>query len=284
VLNGTVVGPGPIGRECVSIDFSHHGDPLDIRHFRVAFSTYQFHRLRPDIFGPAVRQTVPPLAAVPRGRRSVGALLLGGRDLAAGLRASGRQQTALPDVTTGVRALVERYAASTLAAFHRTFYHPPVAPAPPAHDAWHTLQPCVRSPLDEPNDRLLKPEFLQHVVRVLMAQGVRAPDIAALVRTKYEDDHGWGDRWTRMDPRARAEFDVRVFAGLVATGQDSLIDLNCVSAQEKGLCPGVPCLFDLRLHHAALRHVQASLEPDPPPAPPTIPTTAGGNPAREIHA
>ena len=51
VFNGTIVGTGTIGRECVSIDFSHGGDPLDVRHMRSAFSAYQWHLLRPDISG-----------------------------------------------------------------------------------------------------------------------------------------------------------------------------------------------------------------------------------------
>jgi hypothetical protein len=49
-----------------------------------------------------------------------------------------------------------------------------------------------------------------------------------------------------MDAQTRAEFDVRVFAGMVATGMDEGIDFNCRSAQEKGLCPGAGCTHDLR--------------------------------------
>jgi hypothetical protein len=49
-----------------------------------------------------------------------------------------------------------------------------------------------------------------------------------------------------MDAQTRAEFDVRVFAGMVATGLDEAIDFNCRSAQEKGLCPGAVCTHDLR--------------------------------------
>jgi len=45
----------------------------------------------------------------------------------------------------------------------------------------------------------------------------------------------------------RAEFDVRVFAGLNAAGVDRGVDFNCRSAQEKGLCPGRPCPLDLRV-------------------------------------
>jgi len=54
VLNGTNVGFGAGGREAVSIDLSSAGDPMDVRHMRVAFGGYQLHRFRPDAFGPEV--------------------------------------------------------------------------------------------------------------------------------------------------------------------------------------------------------------------------------------
>jgi hypothetical protein len=47
--------------------------------------------------------------------------------------------------------------------------------------------------------------------------------------------------------RTRAEFDVRVFAGLVATGLDRMVDFNCVSAREKNICPDVGCPHDRRV-------------------------------------
>ena len=68
----------------------------------------------------------------------------------------------------------------------------------------------------------------------------RAPSFAA------GEDFDWGDRWIWLDARTRAEFDVRVFAGLLAAGLDRGVDFNCRSAQEKELCPGTPCRYDLR--------------------------------------
>ncbi|HET9265360.1 MAG TPA: hypothetical protein VFO14_20075 [Vicinamibacterales bacterium] len=67
VLNGTVVGPDVYGRECTSLDLSYAGDPLDIRHLRVAFGAYQTHRLRDDITAHPAICTLPPLVAVPLG-------------------------------------------------------------------------------------------------------------------------------------------------------------------------------------------------------------------------
>ena len=251
VLNGTTVGAGLVGREAVSIDISHVGDPVDVRHARAAFSAYQFHHLRPDIVGPAISQAVPPLVALPRRRQPLMAMLSSGRSFAAGLDLSRRHPASLPDVTAGVAELLRHYEASSLAAFHREFYR---TPTPAGRDVrLAALPPCAAAALDQPNDRLLKPEHLQHVVRVLLARGWDPASIAALVRRKYEEDHQWADRWTRMDPRSRAEFDVRVFAGLIATGLDSLVDFNCVSSQEKQLCPRLECRFDLRIDRERLQ-------------------------------
>jgi hypothetical protein len=255
VFNGTAVGrTSPAGRECISIDFSHVGDPLDIRHVRMAFSTYQWHRFRPDIFGEAVASRTRPLAVLPRQRQSLMALLLRGRELGAARRIAHRVEMTIPDARFGVGQLLARYRTSALASFHRTFYRDRAeARRPPPSLSLSELPPCVSSCLRQPNDLLLKPEHIQHLVRALMSRGWQAAEIARLVEAHYAADHQWGDRWTmRMNPRSRADFDVRVFAGLVATGRDRLVDLNCVSAQEKGLCPGYGCRHDLRVDRERL--------------------------------
>ena len=246
VFNGTVAGTGRVGRECVSIDFSHVGDPLDVRLMRLPFSTYQWHRFRPDIFGP-VAASLPPLAAIPRTRSSLLGLLTGGRTLEAAVRIAGDTDVRLRSIDTGIDDVLTVYQRSPLGAFHRDFYAERQRSAfQPLVARPADLPPCASAPLAQPNDLLLKPAHLQHLVRVLLARGCRPAAIAAIVQSAYEADHGWGDRWSRMDRRTRAEFDVRVFAGMIATGADTLVDFNCVSAQEKGLCPGAACTFDLR--------------------------------------
>ena len=246
VFNGTAVGTGVVGRECVSIDFTHVGDPLDVRHMRLPFSTYQWHRMRPDIFGP-IAPSQPPLAAVPRSRSSLMTLLSAGRGLEAGVQAAARSDVRLPSIAAGLEQLLSAYVESPLAAFHRDFY---AARQTDGTDAVAVdaadLPPCVATALAWPNDLLLRPEHVQHLVRVLMARGWQPAAIAAVVESAYRADHDWGDRWSRLDARTRAEFDVRVFAAMIATGLDTLVDFNCVSAQEKGICPRVGCLFDLR--------------------------------------
>lgn len=249
VLNGTVVGGGLGGRAALSIDLSFMGDPLDVRHIRVAFGGYQLHRLRTDIVGPAVASTVPEMAAIPRGPRAGLLPSLRARQLhhAAGLARRGRVE--IPVVTAGVERLLELYRASALARFHRTFLSGAREPQDLAllegRARAAALPPCVEWPLDQPNDLLLQPAFIQQVTRALLASGWQAWEIAALVRSRYEGDFGWGTRWTRLDAATRAEFDVRVFAGLAVTGVDEAVDFNCVSAQEKGLCPGGGCTVNL---------------------------------------
>lgn len=253
VLNGTVVGSGRLGRECASIDFSYAGDPLDVRHIRVLFSTYQWHRMRPDIFGWLTSSDVPPLVTLPRGRVGLLRMLERGHGLAAGL-ALAHVPAPMPDVSAGVAAAIDAYEASPLAAFHRDFLdrrarHAGTVPAPDTS----LLPPCVVAPLERPNDLLLKPAHLQHLVRGLMARNWDPADVAVLVASAYRDDHHWGTRWSWMDAETRADFDVRVFAGLLSTGHDALIDFNCVSAQEKDLCPRMRCDRDLRDERDRLR-------------------------------
>jgi hypothetical protein len=247
VFNGTIVGNrGLVGRECASIDFSHAGDPLDVRHVRTAFSTYQWHRLRPDIFGARAAADIQPTAVVPR--RSLLSILTGARDLDSARRTAPRVRASVPDVARPLQRLLAAYMTSPLADFHRAFYADlqSLDVEVPAIDLAQ-LPPCVAASLTRPNDLLLKPEHIQHLVRGLMSRGWPPAQIARLVQRAYEEDHGWGDRFhSRMCAQTRAEFDVRVFAGLIATGADALIDFNCVSAQEKDLCPHAGCRYDLR--------------------------------------
>ena len=252
VMNGTTVGSGFVGRECVSIDFSHVGDPMCVRHVRMGFSAYQWHRARPDIFGPEVAD-LPPIAALPRPQSSLEAFLLHGRDLPAGVRVAATTSNALPDISAGLRRALEGYCGSALAMFHSEFAAERRDGAAVRADLPADLPPCLRCALDQPNDLLLKPEHVQNLVRGLMARGWTGSEIARVVEQEYTRDHGWGDRWTHLDPRTRADFDVRVFAGLIATGRDRLIDFNCRSSQDKGVCPYVGCAHDLREDRDRLR-------------------------------
>ena len=256
VLNGTAVGPGLAGRDCVSIDLSCYGDPLDVRHIRVAFGAYQKHRFRPDVVGVRAATEVPPLVAVPR-CGALAPLPMDARDVRHAARAARTGSAALPDAGDGAGRLVDAYLRSSLAEFHRGFYATRRRSPAGRDELFHAvplaaLPHCVARPLPAPNDLLLQPARVQHVTRWFLADGVAPRDIAALIQSRYEGDFDWGERWRMRDAETRAEFDVRVFAGLVATGVDGAVDFNCRSAQEKGLCPSDPCVHDLRVDQQRL--------------------------------
>jgi hypothetical protein len=257
VLNGTEVGAGGAGREAISIDLSEYGDPVGVRQLRVAFGTYQSHRIRPDVFGAPAAESVPILVAVPRRGRPLSWMLEHARSTRQAAALARTESAAVPIVTTGVGNLLTEYESSELRRFHRDFR----AITPHAPAAWADtydrieeggLPPCVGTSIRHPNDALLKPTVLQHVTRFLMAEGWHPRHIAGLVWSKYAREYAWGERWHRLDPAARAEFDVRVFSGLVAMRLDEAVDFNCVSAQEKGLCPGISCTHDLRVDRRRL--------------------------------
>ena len=257
VVNGTVVGAGLVGRECVSLDLSAAGDPMDVRYIRVAFGAYQKHRFRPDRTGNRAASELPPLIAVPRRSNAPAPFVTQARTFQHAARAARSRSAMLPVVTNGVRALLDAYYPSALARFHRSFYAAPRRRVDECEALFRSvdlsaLPTCVARPLSAPNDLLLQPACIQHVTRWLTAEGMPARDIASLVRARYAADFGWGGRWSWLDAETRAEFDVRVFAGLLATGLDGAIDFNCRSAQEKGLCPVSHCERDLRVDRARL--------------------------------
>ena len=251
VLNGTNVGEGEEGREAVSLDLSFAGDPADVRHMRVAFGAYQSHRFRPDIYGPEVA-ALDPIAAVPRGERTLVEMLEIGRHPIGAAAVAESCKAQIPVAAAGLELLASDYTRSSLAAFHRQFFATPPHPPsswPETYDRFDLAQvpPCVAVPLATPNDWLLKPEYLQHVTRFLISQGWAPRHVAGLVWSKYAQDCNWGERWRYLSPRSRAEFDVRVFAGMLITGLDRCVDFNCRSTQEKIICPGTGCPHDLRV-------------------------------------
>ena len=262
VIDNVEVGDTAGGRRSLSIDITSFGDPLDVRHLRVAFGAYQKHRFRPDLFG-AEAARLPPLAVVPRAGRPLEDVIERGRSLAAAATLAAVSRFEIPNVESGLLDLVAAYRASALAGWHRDFY----AVTPHPSTAWAdtygrldpaSLPPCVAAALEHPDDLLLEPTHLQLLVRTLMARGWHARHVAGLVRSYYERPTFWPRHWERVDPATRAEFDVRVFAGLIATGLDAGVDFNCVSNQERGLCPGRPCRHDLRNDRDRLLERRAS--------------------------
>jgi hypothetical protein len=245
-LAAVEVGPGPGGREVAVLDLSAYGDPLHRRTLRVPFSPYLRPLRRPPGEPPADR---PPLVVLPL-RGSETATLAAARDRRAVAAEARRSRALIPDGAAGTGRLLDAYQRSPLAAFHDAFYRTPLQPV--GH--WDAifrrlldgdLPPCVRLPLERPNDLLLRPAALQHVTRALLARGWRPRDVAGLIHARYASDLGWRAGVHFHEPRVRAEHYVRLFAGLVAAGRDELVDFNCVSTQEKGYCPAGGCRQDL---------------------------------------
>ena len=179
------------------------------------------------------------------------------RDLDKVIELSRNVSTRIPDRSAEMDDLLDQYERSELHAFHQWFYRQfqemPVVPSVRIQG----VPPCVVWPLEHPNDWLLKPAVLQHVVRVLTALDYNPALIAHLISASYQTDAGWGCLWERLDPCSRAIFYTRLFAGMIALGTDRLIDLNCVSQKEKGYCMLQDCSFNLALYRNMLRERRA---------------------------
>ncbi|MFW6108589.1 MAG: hypothetical protein ACOC8D_02130 [bacterium] len=245
-LTAVTVGPGAHGQEIVSVDVSEYGDPLHLRPIRVPFGAYLKPQQRRAVLGAAVADGVSPLFMIPVHEMDERQALLVMRDIGETRALARRASVQIPDQSAGTGALASAYEGSRLRRFHRWFYaqaHEAPRDWPATYDRTplDALPPCARKPLARPNPLLLKPAWIQHVVRVLLADGWHPRHVAGLIRSKYERDHGWGDAWYRCDATSRADFYVRLFAGLVLTGRDRLVDFNCRSAQEKGFCTGAEC-------------------------------------------
>lgn len=244
-LSAIEVGPGSHGREIISFDLSEYGDPLHMRHVRLPFSAYLKPRQLEWALGEAEVRRLLPIFEIPLSGVTAAQAIAIARDTNAVLKMAARTSVVIPDASAPMEELINAYQASELAAFHDRFYDQLGAPA----SDYSTLRPkmpwCVEFLLENPNDWLLKPAALQHVVRVLMAIGWSPSSIAQRVCSCYVKDCDWGDMWVRLEPNNRAIFYTRLFAGMIATGVDKLIDFNCVSHQEKGYCMASECSSNL---------------------------------------
>lgn len=242
------VGPGTHGREIVSFDLSEYGDPLHTRHVRLPFSTYLKPRQLEWALGDAAVCRLLPIFEIPLVGASSEQAIAAMRDPESVLRIAKDASVDIPNSSEPMNALVDEYEQSDLAEFHRRFYvEAPREPPSPLLEP-----PCVEYAFEQPNDWLLKPAALQHVARVLTALGWGGSSIAHRICIAYSQDHGWGDTWARLDPCNRSIFYTRLFTGMIATGIDKLIDLNCVSHQEKGYCMFPRCSSDLTLYRDML--------------------------------
>lgn len=246
-LTAIEVGPSAHGREMISIDISEYGDPLHMRMTRVPFSVY----LKPwqqRVLDPGDLEKLPTMFFVPLHEMDVRQGLRTMRSAGAAIDLAATVSMRIPDVTDGMANLIAEYEASPLARFHESFYaETPEGEGPPARDTAFlaSLPACARQILAQPNDLLLQPGRVRLLTRMLLALEWDPRQIARLICAKYEEDHGWGNRWQEYDAAMRAEFYVRIFAGLFAVEIDDLVDFNCQSAKEEKICPVTECPWNL---------------------------------------
>lgn len=242
-LTAVEVGPVQRGREIISIDVSEYGDPLNTRSVRVPFSVYMkpWHQRR--LMGEDFVNRMPYMFLIPRDEMDMRESIITMRSAAKTISLAGRTTVDIPENSDPSERLLDAYRTSFVAEYHKWFYsqeHDPSETWPQTYDRapLDAIPPCVRHLLEQPNDLLVKPAGIQQVVRVFLALGWHPRHIAGLIRSKYERDYGWGYRWYEFSAGQRADFYVRVFAGLVFAGQDDLSDFNCQSTKEKQFCFG----------------------------------------------
>lgn len=242
--------------EAISLDLSMYGDPIYMRDIRCPFSSYQKHKVAKYKYGESTAREIPVQIALPRitddgkNQQTLNELFSMRRHFSNSANYSRSISTNIPETSAAVEALIAAYQRDSLYKFHTEFdraEHDPPHKWPSTYDRFdaQTLPPCVAHCLNDPNDHLLKPTNLQTLVRVLLKAGWHPKHIAGLVRSKFERDYGWGTQWFKYDAASRANFYVRLFAGLAQTGTDPEIDLNCVSHREKGYCWKPFCGYNL---------------------------------------
>lgn len=232
---------GRRGREIICLDISEYGDPLNTRIIRIPFSVYHKPRQLRSTLGSHVVDKLPPLFLVPlfemEERRGLSAM----RDSVEAAELARYASVEIPEQSQGTYRLAEAYAASPTAAFHHWFYsqdHERPDRWPETYDftPLDPLPPCARQILTHPNDALLKPAGIRHVVRVLLALGWHPRHVAGLIRSKYERDFGWGEKFFQYDAATRADFYTRLFAGLIAAGIDDLDDFRGEDLRQLDFC------------------------------------------------
>lgn len=268
-LTAVAVGPTSHGREMISVDISAFGDPLPARTIRVPFSTYLKPWQQRGAIAAEVLDAMPPIFEIPAQGLALAEALKIMRSPEAAADLAREVSTKIPDASAASERLVAAYARSALKKFHDDFYsqeqHPP-ARWPETYDRTplEIWPACGRLTVQQPNDLLLTPAGIRRVVRILLALGWHPRHIAGFIRSKYERDYGW-TQFRDCDPATRADFYVRVFAGLFATGRDDLVDFNCTSAREQGICFFTDCHDNLlRFKESALtrrKHDQLAHRP-----------------------
>ncbi len=219
------------GREAISIDVTEYGDPLYTRVIRVPFSAY----LKPWRNGSVpehLRGQIPMMFAVPAAGGGIRSDVANMRDAERAVQLARKTHTIIPDASDATERLIEAYIRSDTARYHAWFYlqdHEPKSRWPNTYDRFRPDEPAVQRIFDHPNDLLLKPDCIRQVVVALCRRGWHPRHIAGLIRSKYERDYGWLNKWFKYDAGKRADFYTRLFAGSIVLGPDVGPDVDEVA-------------------------------------------------------
>ena len=245
------------GQEAVSLDLTLYSDPVYSRSIRIPFSTYQKHKVMRWKVGEVLARKTPISTCVPRWwpgaeRETPWRELLSIRrrddgshfDLTA--EYAKNVSTRIPRDVRGWKEVLRAYRASELFRFHQRFderfYTSRKGPAFDFDAVIREIPPCFSRALRNPNDSLLKPVFLQGIVRILEKKNWHPKDIGYLIYLKYRSMKRWG----YLSSEKLAYFWTELYYGAIRAGADTKEDLNCISQQERNLCWVKNCGFNLR--------------------------------------
>ncbi len=253
-VSAVAVPPQQRGKEMISIDITEYGDPLNTRSIAVPFGAYLKPWRKAGILHDGITSHVSPMFPVPLHEMTAAEALRVMREPAEVTRLAAVTTASIPGQDQGAESLIQEYSKSDVAKYHDWFYsqeHEPASAWPATYDrtSLDPLPPCTARILEHPNDRLLKPAGIREVVRVMLALGWHPRHIAGLIRSKFERDHGWGSEWYVYDAATRADFYVRLFAGLIYFGLDDLGHFDCGFAEGMESCSrpeGACSLAELR--------------------------------------
>ncbi len=243
-----VVGDIAVGNEkgeAISIDLSAFANPLYMRDIRLPFSKHHKHKMKKDL-GNDIKE-IRTAVAVPRftpcngNELTLDELFNNRRNYRNCANYANAITTEIPECSEGILKLINEYKQSKLYEFHKDFDNM----KEDSPSSWNLtydrfelekVPPCVSHMLSNPNPWLLQPTVIQTLVRTLAGKGWWHPKhIAGLIRSKYERDHKWEVNFHKYDANTWATVWTRIYAGMLATGTDELIDFNCVSHQQKGM-------------------------------------------------
>ncbi|MBP7651809.1 hypothetical protein KA977_00210, partial [Candidatus Dependentiae bacterium] len=235
------------GQEAISLDVTLYSDPVYARSIRIPFSTYQKHKVLRWKVGEWLANNVPICTCIPRywPKMSFTPNL---NDLMNIRRRNDNKHfdytveyansadTKLPRNIEPWKKVINDYKKTRLYNFHKTFdekyYTTETNPNFNIDNVIRELPPCYAAAMETPNDNLLKPFYLQGIIRILDKKGWHPKDIAQLIYSRYKPMRKWG----YLSPEKLAHFWTELYCGAIWNGIDSKIDMNCISQQERNMC------------------------------------------------